>query len=446
MRYLPHTPDDIAEMLALIGVGSLDDLLRPIPGDCRLKEPLKLPEAMSEWELKRHMETLSQGMAISPDYQIYLGAGSYEHHIPAAVDALADRSEFSTAYTPYQPELSQGTLQAVYEFQSLCCRLLKMEVATASHYDGASALAEAALIALKRTRRTKIAISRLCHPRHRQVLATYLRPSGCEIVELPYSEDGRTTLTEIKKHPDMAAVIIQSPNFFGTIEDLAEARAEITDPKTMFIVSFTEPLAYGLLKAPGEFQADLAVGDGQSLGIPQAYGGPGLGIMTAKKEFTRALPGRLVGRTVDQHGRDGFVLTLAAREQHIRREKASSNICSNNNLTAIRAAIYLAALGGRGLRELAALNHAKCRFLQKIMAEAAIDLSFSGPNFNEFVIDLGPDSERVYEALLNKKLLCGMPLKGFYPELAHHYLICVTEVKERADLELLVEEIKRCRI
>jgi len=443
MRYLPHTPDDITKMLARIGLNSLDELLAPIPDDCRNHEGLKLPEPMSEWQLNDHLDELAQAMAVSSEYLVFMGAGSYDHYIPATVTSLINRSEFSTAYTPYQPEISQGTLQAIFEFQTLCCRLLGMDVATASHYDGATALAEAALMALKKTGRRKIAISKLCHPLHRQVLATYLRPGNFTIIELPYDQHGKTDLSALEELDDLAAIIIQSPNFFGTIEELGQAREQSTMAKALFIVSFTEPLAYGLLKNPGYFDADLAVGDGQSLGIPQSYGGPGLGIITAKKSLMRALPGRLVGQTVDSQGRRGFVLTLAAREQHIRREKASSNICSNNNLTAINAAIYMASLGGSGFRELSVLNQAKCQYLKATLKCAGVEIAFAGHNFNEFVIDLGPDGGKIYEMLLKKKIIAGLPLERFYPTLKNHYLLCATETRAKEDLDRLVMEVSK---
>lgn len=441
MRYFPHTSDDIAKMLEMIGVSSLDDLMESVPLEYRETEDLKLPEAMTEWQLNQHMEGLAADMAVSPEYRVFMGAGSYEHYIPASITSLLGRSEFSTSYTPYQPEISQGTLQAIYEFQTLCCRLLGMDVCTASHYDGATALAEAALIALKKTGQKKIAISKLCHPLHRQVLATYLRSSDCSIVELPYREDGRTDLTVLDDCHDFAAIIVQSPNFFGCLEDLALFRERSSREKALLIVSFSEPLAYGLFKNPGQFAADLVVGDGQSLGVPQAYGGPGLGIMTGNKALMRALPGRLVGQTVDGNGQRGFVLTLAAREQHIRREKASSNICSNNNLCAIAAAMYMASLGGTGFRELAVLNHAKCEYLKERFKKAGLKIAFEGPSFNEFVVDFGENSSAIYEALLAKKIVAGLPIEKFYPELIGHYLLCTTEVMAKEDLDRLVEEV-----
>ncbi|MCJ7811796.1 aminomethyl-transferring glycine dehydrogenase subunit GcvPA, partial [bacterium] len=318
MRYLPHTDKEIEEMLHVVGVQSLDDLFPTIPEELKLKEGLHLPPAMTEWELDEHMDSLAASMTTSPDYSIFLGAGRYDHYIPYSVKYLLGRSEFSTAYTPYQPEISQGTLQGIYEFQSLITKLLGMDIATASHYDGATALAEALLISLRKSKeRKKVAVSSLVHPHYREVVQTYFKPTNYEIVEIPYTKQGQIDLDYIDSMNDLAGVAVQSPNFFGVIEDLKTVGEKIHRKDALLIVSFTEALAYGILKSPGSLGADLAVGEGQSLGIPKSFGGPGLGIFASTNDLMRAIPGRLVGKTTDADGRNGFVLTLATREQHI---------------------------------------------------------------------------------------------------------------------------------
>ena len=443
MRYLPHTPEDITAMLATVGAKSLDDLFVAIPEACRRKEALNLPEPMTEWELNAHMEGLARKNAASPDYKVYLGAGSYDHFIPATVPYLAGRSEVYTAYTPYQPEISQGTLQTIYEYQSLVCRLLGMEVANASMYDGASALAEALLMAIRINRRKKVAVSKAVHPLYRRVVETYFKPTGFEIVEIPYLKDGRTDLAAIAGLGDLAAVAIQSPNFFGCIEDLKAADGAIhADPKRLFVAAFTEPLAYGLLKSPGTLGADIACGEGQSFGIPRAFGGPGLGMFASKMQYVRNMPGRLIGQSTDVDGKRGFVLTLATREQHIRREKATSNICSNQGLCATMSVMYMASVGGTGMRELAALNRDKAEYLKNALAKAGFTVPFAAPTFNEFVVKCPAGFEATYQRLLEKKIVAGLPLAPYYPELAGHYLFCVTETSSKEDLDQLVKEVR----
>jgi glycine dehydrogenase subunit 1 len=442
MLYLPHTSDEISSMLQVIGVEDVDELFSTIPEDCRLKVDLHLPEAVTEWELKRHLKTLSGNNAVSPHYKVFLGAGSYEHYIPESVSYLLSRSEFMTSYTPYQPEMSQGTLQAIYEYQTLAARLLGMELATASHYDGATALAESLLMAVRITKKKKIAISNLIHPFYRQVIKTYFRPTDLEIIELGYQQTGVTDIAELDVSEGLAAVAVQSPNFFGCIENLQAISAQAHKRSAMFIVSFTEALAYGLLKSPGSQDADIACGEGQSLGISQSFGGPTLGMLASKREFVRSLPGRLVGQTKDIDGKRGFVLTLATREQHIRREKATSNICTNNSLCALAAAMYMASLGGTGIRKLAALNHDKAEYLKKELKEVGGKIVFSASTFNEFVIKFPKDFKTAYERLKEKNIVAGLPLAPYYPELADHYLLCVTETKSRDDIDTLIREIK----
>jgi glycine dehydrogenase subunit 1 len=442
MRYLPHTSEDIASMLQVVGVDDLDGLFPTVPEDCRFQGHLNLPEALTEWELNDHMQGLSKKMAISPEYKMFMGAGSYEHFIPASVSCLLGRSEFVTSYTPYQPEMSQGTLQAIYEYQTLAARLVGMEVATASHYDGAAALAEALLMAVRVTKQRTVAISSLIHPLYRRVVRTYFAPTGYEVVELGYLGNGVTDPSALDHIDDLAAVAIQSPNFFGCIEDLQAMGEKAHEKKALFVCSFTEALAYGVLKSPGSQGADIVAGEGQSLGIPRSFGGPALGMLASSKKYMRSLPGRLVGLTRDLDGKRGFVLTLATREQHIRREKATSNICTNNSLCALAAAMYMASVGGTGIRELARLNHDKAEYLKTELKKNGCKTPFDGPTFNEFVVEFPAGLEATYHRLLEKKIVAGLPLAPYYPELANHCLLCVTETRTREEMDALVREVR----
>ncbi len=441
MRYTPHTPEDITAMLEKVGAGSLGDLFSTIPESCCCRLGLDLPEAMTEWELNEHMDGLAGKTAVSPEYKVFMGAGSYEHLMPASASYLLSRSEFVTSYTPYQPEMSQGTLQAIYEYQTLASRLMGVDVATASHYDGATALAESLLMAVRVTRRKKVAVSALTHPLQRQVVRTYFDPTDYEVIELPYLENGQTDLEGIRGREDLAAVALQSPNFFGCIENVAAAGRTIHDTGALFIVSFTEAVAYGLLKPPGSQDADIVCGEGQSLGLSRSFGGPGLGMLGSRKKYMRNLPGRLIGKTTDMEGKNGFVLTLATREQHIRREKATSNICTNNSLCALTAAVYMASLGGTGFRELAQLNHDKAEYLKNGLSGAGLILPFETPTFNEFVVRLPEGSEKTYQRMMERKIIAGLPLAPYYKELTDHYLLCATEARTKEDMDELVREV-----
>jgi glycine dehydrogenase subunit 1 len=352
------------------------------------------------------------------DYKCFIGEGNYDHYIPAIILYLISRSEFSTAYTPYQPEVSQGTLQGIYEFQTMITELLGMDIATASHYDCGTALTETALIALRKNKKAnKIAVSSLVYPSHRQIIKTYISPSGYELVEIPYTKNG---LTDVAAASEIDGITVQSPNFFGNIKDLSAFKTVADKNKIMFTVSFTEALSYGLLKNPGSFGADLVAGEGQSLGLTKPFGGPGLGLLAGTKKLMRNLPGRLIGRAKDSDGEDGYVLTLATREQHIRREKASSNICSNNGLNAMTAAIYLATVGKIGIREIAQQNHD-----------------------NEFVLKAPKEFEAKRARLISDKcVFAGLSLEQFYPELKDHYLFFATEKILKDDIDQLVKEIQ----
>ena len=442
MRFLPHTDEDVASMLRAVGLKDMDSLFSTIPSDCRRKEDLNLPEALSEWELTDRMNKLASSVAVFPEHRVFIGAGSYEHFIPESVFHLLSRSEFVTSYTPYQPEMSQGTLQAIYEYQTLAARLLGMDVANASLYDGATALAEALLMALRITKKKKVVLSSLIHPLYRRVVRTYLGPSGVAIEELPYGKDGKTDLSSIDGMEDCAALAIQSPNFFGSIENLREAAELAHGNKALLITAFTEPLAYALIKNPGGEGADIACGEAQSLGIPRSFGGPGLGMFAASTKHVRNMPGRLVGKTLDRDGKPGFVLTLATREQHIRREKATSNICTNNSLCALASAMYMASLGGTGIRELARLNYDKSEYLKGQLKRAGFPIPFTGPTFNEFIVEFPEGFESTYKQLLKQKIVAGLPLAPWYPELYNHYLLCVTETASKDDLDALVREVK----
>ena len=441
MRYLPHTREEIAAMLKETGAGSLEDLFSTIPANCRFTGKPNLPEPLTEWEAGDLLGDVSRMNATPPKYKVFMGAGSYRHHIPASVSYLLNRSEFSTAYTPYQPEISQGTLQGIYEYQTLVEKLLGMEIANASMYDGATALAEALLMAIRITQKKTVAVSRLIHPHYRQVIQTYFKPTDYEIVELPYLKDGRTGISSLEGKTGLAALVVQSPNFFGCIENLQSVSEMSQKTGALFIISFAEPIAFGLLKSPGSYGADIVCGEGQSLGIPQSFGGPGLGMFASRMKYARNMPGRLVGKTQDMDGRRGFVLTLATREQHIRREKATSNICTNASLNALSAAMYMASLGGTGIRELAKLNHDKCEYLKKSLKSTGARIPFSGPTFNEFVVKFPSGFDSTYARLFEKQIIAGLPLATYYPELNGHYLLCVTEVMTRQDMDTLVKEI-----
>jgi glycine dehydrogenase subunit 1 len=440
MRYIPHTEEDIQKMLDTIGVKQLGDLFQKIPKEYRLSELLNLPEPLSEPDLIDHL----QGFQV-PMMSSFVGAGAYHHFIPSVVPALVSRSEFYTAYTPYQPEISQGTLQAMFEYQTLMCQLTGMEVSNASLYDGASSLAEAVLMAYRITQKKKVLLSMAIHPEYQKVIRTYIDPEQQEIVLIPYrKEDGRTDekrLFDLLKE-DVSAVVIQSPNFFGVIEDLLPIGKKIHELGGLMIAGFSEAIAYGLLQAPGMMGADIVAGEGQSLGIPVSFGGPYLGIFATQEKFIRNLPGRLVGETIDLDGKRGFVLTLATREQHIRRERATSNICTNEGLCALMATVFLSCLGKKGLMELAMMNLSKTEYAKKAVSGIhGCQLIFSAPTFNEFVLEIEKDPEEVLEKLMEEKIWGGLSLKKFYPELDHHLLITVTEMNRKQEIDHWAEAL-----
>ena len=444
MRYLPHTQKDIASMLKTVGVSSLDELFKQIPERCRLKKSIDLPEAMNEWELCRHMRYFSNMMATAPEYKIFIGAGCYEHHIPAVVSNLMNLQGFVTSYTPYQPEISQGTLQGLYEYQTMICEIFGMDVTNTSLYDGASALAEALLMAVRITGRKRVALSKSIHPHYREVVKTYLETPGFEISEIPFNETGKTDISCLSESENLAAVAVQSPNFFGCIEDLSIIAEVVHRDDIIFIVTFTEPLAYGIFKNPGSQDADIICGEGRSFGLSQYFGGMSLGIFASKMDYVRYMPGRIVGKTKDAEGKRGFVLTLATREQHIRREKATSNICTDQSLCALGAAQYLASLGKNGFRELAKINYNKSEYLKQKLRKSGFLLKFEGPTFNEFVIKYPNGFDSAYESLIERKIVAGLKIEDYYPDLERCCLLCVTETKTKDDIDNFVEELKSC--
>lgn len=441
MRYIPHTEEDVRQMLDTIGVPALEDLFVGIPAADRLQRSLQLPQPAAEGELLRELTRLAAGNATPASHLSFLGGGSYHHFIPAVVDQLISRSEFYTAYTPYQPEISQGTLQAIFEFQTLICQLTGMDVANASMYDGASSCAEAVLMAVRVTRRRRVLLSAALHPEYRQTVASYCRYLELELVEVPFDGSGGTDLAALEGMIDdkTAAVVSGYPNVFGGIENLA-AQAEIAHRQgARLVAAVAEPIALGLLKSPGELGADIVVGDGQSFGIPVGFGGPTVGFFASRQQDLRAMPGRLVGETVDSDGNRGFVLTLSTREQHIRREKATSNICSNQGLCALMTTIYLSLLGKAGLREVAEQNLAKAAYArQAIAAIPGFSLPFTGPSFNEFVVTIPRRAAEVLSSLQQQGILGGIDLARFYPQMTDRMLICVTEQHSRAEIDTLV--------
>ena len=434
MRYLPNSPRDREEMLRTLGHSSIEELFSQIPEQIRFQGRLDLPGPLSEQEVLEFFQQASSQSA--REYASLLGAGAYSHFRPAAVDALLSRGEFFTAYTPYQAELAQGTLQAMFEFQTLITQLTGMEVSNASLYDGSTAATEAVLMALRLTRRNRVVAARTLHPEYREVMATYVRHLGTEIAEAPYSPSGQLDLAALESElrAETAAVVIQSPNFLGVIERCSEISEIVHRSGALLIVTVTEPLSLAVVNPPAE--ADLVCGEAQSFGVPVAFGGPYVGFLASREKFVRQMPGRLVGQTVDTEGRRGFVLTLATREQHIRREKATSNICTNQSLCALAATIYLCLLGKRGLKALAEHNLAKAHYAAgRLAAVPGASIPFRAPYFNEFVVKAPGNAEALLRELRQAKILGGVDLGRFYPELADHLLVCVTETVNKAALD-----------
>jgi glycine dehydrogenase subunit 1 len=439
-----NTAADQEAMLTRIGVKSVQELFEAVPNAVRLQRPLQVPPALTEMELQQHVQELGARNRPADAAVCFLGGGSYDHFIPAVVDAVAGRSEYYTAYTPYQAEASQGSLQAFFEYQTLICQLTGLDVANASLYDGGSAVAEAVLMALSvNPRRHKVLVADSVHPEYRQTLGTYRANLEAEVVTLP-TPDGYLDPDDLKRHLDeqSLAVVVQHPNFFGGLEEV-EGLAEAAHARgALFIVSF-DPISLGLLKRPGQYGADIAVAEGQCLGNPMAYGGPYLGILACREEYVRKMPGRLVGQTVDRQGKRCFVLTLQTREQHIRREKATSNICTNQGLLALRATVYLAALGPQGLRETAELCVRKTTYAAEKFGEIGIAPRFKGPWIKEFTLQLGQPVPELLSRLLDAGYHGGLHLGRWYPQFNDCVTVAVTEKRTRSEIDGLVAAYAR---
>ena len=441
MDYCPHTPDDIKQMQSAVGIDSIEELFADIPQKFRLKSMPDIPAALSEQETIAVMSGIA-GKNKLPQFTL-TGAGAYHHFIPAVVGHIVGRAEFYTAYTPYQAEISQGVLQAIYEYQTMIAHLTGTEIANASMYDGASAMAEAAVLCAKMSNRTKIIIARTVHPEYRQVLRTYSWANGYEVVEIPYAPSGQIDLNALQNelNDNVAAFLVQSPNFFGVIEDVAPIVDAAHKKGALLVACFTDGTSLGILQPAGAAGADFVVGEGQSFGNPLNYGGPYLGIFAARENFMRRIPGRLVGATVDKNGKRGFVLTLQTREQHIRREKATSNICSNEALCALAAGVYLAALG-KNLKQLAELNIYKTQYLKdKLLQLKSWREVFTAPIYNEFVL-LCPNARQVNEKLQAAGIIGGYEMQKDYPELKNTLLFCATEMVSKEDIDRVIDIIR----
>jgi glycine dehydrogenase subunit 1 len=443
LRYHPHTPEDVRAMLDVVGKKSVSELFRSIPAPLRLQRPLQVPPALDEIALFGELGRMAARNVVS--HPPFVGAGSYPHHVPPTVDQLLLRGEFFTAYTPYQPEIAQGTLQALFEWQTFVCLLTGLDVSNASVYDGATATAEAALMATRVTDRSKVVISAAVHPAYRDTLATYLRSTGDEIVTVPFGADGRTDLAALARAAEgAAAVIIGWPNALGVVDALPEAAAIARKAGALTVAVTAEAVSLGLLQAPGALGADVAVGSFQSFGNSMGFGGPAPGFFAIREKYVRQMPGRVCGATIDKHGRRGFVLTLSTREQHIRREKATSNICTNAGLCALAATMHLALLGKKGLADLARLNHERARLLRDELGRVGVKPIFTGPVFNEQAFDVG-DAEAVVAKLAKRGIAAGLPLARWFPDhpRAKGALLCVaTELHSPELIQLFAKAVK----
>lgn len=442
-RYLPQTDQDKREMLETLGISSVEELFADIHEEVRFKGALNIPEALSEPELVKYFTGLATKNVNFSTHVNFLGAGVYQHYTPSTVNHMLLRGEFFTAYTPYQPEISQGELQAIFEFQTMVCELTGMEVANSSMYDGATSLAEAAMMAAGHTGKKKVIVSRAVHPEARGVLKTYAYGQNVELLEVGINSDGVTDVAALEALIDenTAAVILQYPNFFGNVEDLA-AIEPIAHGNGSLLITSSNPLALGVLEAPGKMGADIVVGDMQPFGIPASYGGPHCGYFATTTKLMRKMPGRIVGQTKDENGKRGFVLTLQAREQHIRREKATSNICSNQALLALAASITMTALGKQGVQEMAMMNLQKAHYAKQALQTKGLEVAYASPFFNEFVVKLSKPVAEVNKQLLGAGIIGGYDLGLDYPELAGHTLLAVTELRTKEEIDTLVVELE----
>lgn len=444
MSYISLSDNDLKEMLTAIGITSIKELFNSIPADIKLNRDLNVPGPLTEVEVVAYFENLAN-KNLSLDVLSFLGAGAYSHVIPSVVDYLSQRGEFVSPYTPYQPEISQGTLQTVFEFQTLICQLTGLDIANASLYDGASGSAEAVLMAHRLRRKPKILVARSLHPQYRETIRTYVNNLHLNIIEIGYDESGCIDLEKLKSSMDeeTSAVVFQSPNFFGSIEDIQKISELAHKHSALSTVVIAEPVSLGILEAPGILGADIVTGEAQSFGIPLSFGGPYLGFMSCRKEFIRQFPGRIVGETHDVEGKRGYVLTLSTREQHIRRERATSNICTNQALCALRATIFLETLGQEGFRELAWQNLQKAHYAKEQLSQIkGISLKFNGNIFNEFVCEFPKPWEEIESILLEKKIIIGYGLENEFPELKNCAVICVTETHKKEDIDKLVAVLK----
>lgn len=451
MDFIPNTDEQRSDMLAAVGVDTIADLFGEVPGQAALDGKLNIPDGISELAVRDKLTALSR--VDRRDAISLIGAGCYDHFIPSIVRHLAGRSEFCTAYTPYQAEISQGSLQALFEFQAIICQLTGMDVANASMYDGASALAESCIMASNITKRDEFVVASTIHPDHIEVVNTYIKARGGVVSVVPFDpENGLTDIARLKGlvNDRCAAVLVQSPNFFGNIEAMGDICGIAHSAGALFVASVVEPTSLGLFMSPGDYDADIAVGEGQSFGINMSFGGPFLGFMATRERYMRQLPGRLVGRTLDVKGNEGFVLTLQAREQHIRRERAASNICTSQTLCAISAAIYMSSLGRNGFKRLAELNLQKAHYAFDRMCGLGLRPRFASPFYNEFVVEFS-DIDEIYETLACQGITGGVDLGRYHESLRNCMLICVTETMSRSDIDRVITAVanvldnKKCK-
>ncbi|MCP5464679.1 MAG: aminomethyl-transferring glycine dehydrogenase subunit GcvPA [Deltaproteobacteria bacterium] len=443
MRYIPHTQEDIEAMLKTIGAASVDELFDGVPENLRHRELLPLPAALPEPELRKELTELAQMNQSVSQRKNFLGGGAYHHYVPSVIAPLVKRGEFLTAYTPYQPEVSQGTLQAIFEFQTMVCELTGMEVANASNYDLSTACPEAIMMAARINNKKKVLVARSTNPQYRDVIRTYFHSLDFEIEEVNFGSDGRVDADDLNQKLDdsVCALLVQSPNFFGVIEDMKSLGSKTKDLPALFISATPDPLAFSFY-SPAEAGADIAIAEGMSFGLGLNYGGPYLGLFATKQEYIRQMPGRIVGQTEDTKGRSGYVLTFSTREQHIRREKATSNICTNQGLCALMASIYLSLLGPAGLESLAKLNFSRRDLFEtEIKKTTPNAVVFSAPKFNETVVKLDQSVAQKVIALGKDGFLPGIDLSSFYPELENHLLVCTTEMNQEVDIKMLASRL-----
>ncbi len=440
-RYIGNTENEKKEMLEEIGINDIRDLFDAIPDSVYLNRKLNIPENLSEIDLIKNLKSLADKNKNLGDYTCFLGAGAYDHYIPSVIDSLISRQEFYTSYTPYQPEISQGTLQSIFEYQTMICELTGMQVSNASMYDGATALTEAAIMSCEATKRNEILIAKSVSPESKKVLTTYSKYRNMIVIEVEY-KNGQIDIDDLKSkiNENTAALLIQSPNFFGIIEDIASVEQLVHDNKSLLVVS-ADPISLAILKSPGELGADIVVGEAQSLGTPISFGGPYLGFFATTEKLMRKMPGRIAGQTVDQNGKRGFVLTLQTREQHIRRDKATSNICSNHALNALIATIYLTILGKEGLKEVANLCVQKSHYAYKeLLKTGKFTEVFTAPFFKEFVVKSEESVDLLNDKLIKDKIIGGYSIEKDYADISNGWLVAVTEKRSKEEIDLLVRK------